>query len=113
MLRPVVRACCACRTHSLSLNSLGIGSTPPTIAYGPGVINLDFSLAKQFKLAETKSLEFRVETFNTLNHFNPSNPNSTLTYNFTTGAQTTSNFGTITGAQVQARHTSLSARLRF
>ena len=94
-------------------NSLGIGNTPPTLFYGPGVFNLDFSLAKELKIRESKTLELRVETFNTLNHFNPSNPNSTLTYNFTTGAQTTSNFGTITGAQVQARHTSLSARLRF
>jgi len=94
-------------------NSLGIGNTPPTLFYGPGVFNLDFSLAKEVKITESKTLEFRVETFNTLNHFNPNNPNTTLTYNFTTGAQTSSNFGTITGAQVQARHTILSARFKF
>jgi hypothetical protein len=94
-------------------NSLGIGNTPPTLFYGPGVFNLDFSLAKDFKVAEGKNLEFRVETFNTLNHFNPNNPNTGLTYNFVTGAQTSANFGTITGAQVQARHSVMSLRFRF
>ena len=53
------------------------------------------------------------ETFNTLNHFNPGNPNTSLSYNFTTGAQTIANFGTITTAQVQARRASMSLRLRF
>ena len=98
------------------INSLGIGNTPPTIAYGPGVFNLDFSLAKQFRIKESKSLEFRVETFNTLNHFNPdvlSSANRTLNYNLTTGAQTNASFGVISGAAVQARRTVLSARFKF
>jgi hypothetical protein len=94
-------------------NSLGIGNTPPTLFYGPWLWNLDFSLAKMTRIAEGKTLEFRIETFNTLNHFNPGNPNSSLTYNFTTGAQTTANFGTITTAQVDSRHAILSARFRF
>jgi hypothetical protein len=97
-------------------DSLGIGNTPPTLFYGPGVFNMDLSLAKEFRLTESKRLEFRVETFNTLNHFNPGNPNSGLTYQFANavqGAQTNSNFGVITGAQVQARRTVLSARIRF
>jgi hypothetical protein len=100
-------------------NTLGIGNTPPSLFYGPGVFNLDMSLAKAFKVAEQKSLELRVETFNTLNHFNPSNPSGSLTYNCnnncTTGnlAQTNSNFGVITSSQVQARHAVLSLRFRF
>jgi len=94
-------------------NSLGIGNTPPTLFYGPWLFNIDMSLAKMTQLAEGKTLELRVETFNTLNHFNPNNPNTTLTYNFTSGAQTNAAFGTIQGAQVQARHTVLSARFRF
>ncbi|MBZ5619112.1 MAG: hypothetical protein LAQ69_10375 [Acidobacteriia bacterium] len=94
-------------------NTLGIGNTPPELFYGPGVFNLDLSLAKDFRVAEHKSLEFRVETFNTLNHFNPSNPNTSLSYNFATGAQTNANFGTITSAQVQSRHSVMSLRFRF
>lgn len=93
--------------------SLGIGNTPPTLTYGPGVFNVDMSLAKQFTIKERFNLELRIETFNTLNHFNPSNPNTSLTYNFVTGAQTNAAFGTITGAQVDARHTILSTRFRF
>jgi hypothetical protein len=54
-----------------------------------------------------------VETFNTLNHFNPGNPNNLLNYNFTSGAQTNANFGTITSAQVDPRRAVLSARFRF
>jgi predicted extracellular nuclease len=63
--------------------------------------------------SEKRTLELRVETFNTLNHFNPGNPNSSLTLNFAGGANTNAAFGTITSAQVDARHTILSARFRF
>jgi hypothetical protein len=97
------------------IDSLGIGNTPPTLAYGPGVFNLDLSLAKDFRLAERKTLEFRVEAFNALNHFNPNNPNTSLTYNFATGAQTNSSFGVIgsTPTGLTARRAVMSARFRF
>ena len=95
------------------INSLGIGNTPPTLLYGPGVVNFDLSLAKEFKFSESRSLEFRVEAFNTFNHFNPNNPNSGLTYNFATGAQTNAAFGAIQGAAVQSRRAILSARFKF
>src|SRR5260370_38012932 len=78
-----------------AIDSLGIGNTPPTIAYGAGVFNLDFSLAKVFKIQENKNLEIRVETFNTLNHFNPNNPNTSLVYNFATRAQNNATIGNI------------------
>jgi hypothetical protein len=94
-------------------NSLGIGNTPPTLFYGPWMWNLDFSLAKMTKIGEKLNLELRVETFNTLNHFNPSNPNTSLTWNFTSGAQTNAPFGTIQSAQVDPRRAVLSARIRF
>ncbi|MBS1859929.1 MAG: hypothetical protein JST11_31455, partial [Acidobacteria bacterium] len=93
--------------------SLGIGNTPPTMFYGPWMWDLDLSLAKIAKFGESKELELRVESFNTFNHFNPSNPNTSLNWNFVTGAQTNAAFGTIQSAQVQARHMALSARFRF
>jgi predicted extracellular nuclease len=65
------------------------------------------------RIKEKVTLEMRVESFNTLNHFNPSNPNTSLTLNFATGANTNAAFGTIQSAQVQARHMALSARIRF
>jgi hypothetical protein len=57
-----------------SVNSLGIGNTPPTLTYGPGVANADLSLYKQFRIRERATLEFRFQAFNALNHFNPGNP---------------------------------------
>ncbi|MBI4876149.1 MAG: carboxypeptidase regulatory-like domain-containing protein [Acidobacteria bacterium] len=97
-----------------AIDSLGIGNTPLKLLNGPGAVNFDLSLSKDFRLTENgKSLEFRVETFNTFNHFNPNNPNTSLTYNFTTGAQTNASFGVISGAQVQARRTILSLRVKF
>ncbi len=94
-------------------DSLGIGNTPPTLRYGPGAVNFDLSLAKEFRMTESSTLEFRAEAFNAFNHFNPNNPNSSLTYNFATGAQTNASFGSIQGAQIQARRTILSMRIRF
>jgi hypothetical protein len=96
-----------------SANSLGIGNTPPTLFYGPWLWNLDLSLAKMTRIKEKVTLELRVESFNTLNHFNPSNPNTSLTLNFANGANTNAAFGTVQSAQVQARHMALSARIRF
>jgi len=95
-------------------DSLGIGNTPPTLFYGPGVVNFDLALSKDFRLTEGgKRLEFRVETFNTFNHLNPNNPNASLTLNYVTGAQTNASFGTMSGAQVQSRRAILSLRFTF
>lgn len=95
--------------------SLGIGNTEPTMLYGPGVQSMDLSVYKEFRLGKSESrvLQIKFETFNTFNHFNPSNPNTTLNLNFATGVNTNANFGTVTTAQVQARHATLSARIRF
>jgi hypothetical protein len=94
--------------------SLGIGNTPPTLFYGPGFENTDLTLSKSFRLGkETRELEFRVQAFNVLNHFNPGNPNTSLSLNYATGQNTNANFGTITSAVNQARHLAGALRLRF
>ena len=95
--------------------SLGIGSTPPTVFLGPGFENFDFSLLKDVRLGRENNrlLEFRVEAYNVFNHFNPGNPNTSLTLNYTTGANTNANFGTITTAVGTARHLALAAKFRF
>jgi hypothetical protein len=94
--------------------SLGVGNTPPTLTYGPGVFNADLSLSKEFQLSsEKRTLEVRAESFNAFNHFNPGNPNTSLSLNYATGANTNAAFGTIGSAQVDARRFILSARFRF
>ncbi|HZL56736.1 MAG TPA: hypothetical protein VFC21_06635, partial [Bryobacteraceae bacterium] len=104
------------------VNSLGIGNTPPTLTYGPGVENVDLSLSKQLHVwGEKRTLEFRVQAFNALNHFNPSNPNSSLALNCGAvngactagGANTNAAFGTITAAALPARHGVVSLRFTF
>jgi hypothetical protein len=50
-------------------NALGTpGNVPRRFFYGPGSFNSDLALLKKVPLSETKSLEFRLETFNTFNH---------------------------------------------
>jgi hypothetical protein len=94
--------------------TLGLGNTPPTLTYGPGFENIDMSMYKQFGLGkEGRVLEFRAEAFNMLNHFNPANPNTSLTLNYATGANTNANFGSITATQRSARRMAMSLKFRF
>jgi hypothetical protein len=104
------------------VNSLGIGNEQPTVTYGPGVENVDLNLFKQFHVwGEHKILEFRFQAFNALNHYNPANPNTSLTLNCapvngtctTGGANTNAAFGTITSAALPARHGVVSVRFTF
>jgi hypothetical protein len=98
-----------------SATSLGIGNTPPTMFFGPGYENFDFTLLKDFILTKDGRVmaQFKIEAFTVLNHFNPGNPNTSLTIAYASGANTNANFGTITGAVGQARHTALSVKVRF
>lgn len=98
-----------------SANSLGIGNTPPTMFLGPGFRNFDFSLLKDFRMTKEGrvTMQFKAEAFNVLNHFNPGNPNTSLTLTYAGGVNTNANFGTITGVVGQARHVALSLKLRF
>ena len=48
------------------------GTSPRTAAFRlPGIINVDFSFNKTFRIKEGVGLEFRTETFNLFNHYNP------------------------------------------
>ncbi len=107
-----------------SVTSLGIGNTPPTLTYGPGVEVIDVGLQKDVVLhlgEHPVTLSFKGEAYNVLNHFNPGNPNTGLSLNCAAsngyctagGANTNAAFGTITGTPVQARHASLTVRIRF
>jgi hypothetical protein len=55
-----------------SLFSPNVLGTPGTASrrsfYGPGMLNFDLALLRTFRLAESKSLQFRLESFNTFNH---------------------------------------------
>ncbi|HVA94216.1 MAG TPA: TonB-dependent receptor [Candidatus Dormibacteraeota bacterium] len=56
-------------TSLFQVNALGTpGNSPRRFFYGPGMFNSDLALLKSFKLSESKTLQFRLETFNTFNH---------------------------------------------
>jgi hypothetical protein len=56
-------------TALFSLPPLGsVGNSGRRSFSGPGIDNYDLTLQKNLKLTESKSLEFRLETFNTFNH---------------------------------------------
>ena len=52
-----------------SMNALGTpGSSKRRFFYGPGAENYDMAVAKKLSLTDSKSLLFRVESFNVFNH---------------------------------------------
>jgi hypothetical protein len=55
---------------------------------GPGSVNFDAGMSKNFTLHENWKLQFRGEFFNAMNHVNPNSPNTTLN---------SAQFGKITG----------------
>ena len=84
-----------------------VGQNGPTVLpalYGPAYFNWDMGLFKSFKITENKSVQFRVNGYNWLNHplwsFNGSN----LSLGFSQDAAlnmslSNPNFGTATGKQ--------------
>ncbi len=54
---------------AFSLNALGTpGSASRRSFHGPGALNFDLALLKSIHLSDSKSLQLRLETFNTFNH---------------------------------------------
>jgi Carboxypeptidase regulatory-like domain len=56
-------------TSLFSEETLGqLGNAKRRIFYGPGINNFDLTLRKGLRLAEARSLDFRIEAFNAFNH---------------------------------------------
>ncbi len=70
-------------TLLFSLPPLGsAGTAARRLLYGPGIENFDCALSKQINLGESRSLQLRLETFNTFNHaqfFGPATVNGEIT----------------------------------
>jgi hypothetical protein len=59
----------AFNTALFTPNPLGtFGTSSRRFFYGPGINNYDVALRKLTRVTESRSLEFRLETFNTFNH---------------------------------------------
>ena len=87
-------------------------AAPPTGAFGnvgkntvigPGMVNLDLVLAKETKIGERLSLQFRAEAFNILNHSN---------YSVVGRLLNTPTFGRVLG-QLDPRQIQFGAKILF
>ncbi|MDP8988867.1 MAG: TonB-dependent receptor [Acidobacteriota bacterium] len=58
-------------------NALGTpGNASRRSFYGPGLVNFDTALLRNFRVSESKAMQFRLETFNTFNHTQFFGPNA-------------------------------------
>ena len=80
------------------------GNTPRNALHGPGRVNSDLSVHRQFALRERFRLTFRLEAFNAFNHPQFSNPNSTIGNSLA---------GVISSTIVAQRQIQLGLRLTF
>ncbi len=77
---------------------------------GPGLVNLDFALAKNFPLHEEARLQFRVETFNLFNRANFAIPQRRV---LTATGATIGNAGRITSTTTSSRQIQFALKLTF
>jgi hypothetical protein len=92
---------------------LGIGNAPLNPFIGPGVENLDSTLFKDFPIGsrEGQRMQFRLETYNTLNHSQFTTVANTASFN-PAGAQVNQQFGQYTAA-APSRHLVLALKYYF
>jgi hypothetical protein len=80
------------------------GNAGKGIIRGPSLLNLDFALLKNFRLAERFTLQLRGEVFNAANHPNFAGPNSQVN---------TPSAGSIGATTTTSRQMQLGAKLSF
>jgi hypothetical protein len=94
-----------------------LGDAGRNMLRGPGLVNWNFSIVKDTKLAEQINLQFRAEAFNLLNHTNYGVPNGVLfagSSNSGPYAETAlSTAGQITNTATTSRQLQFSLRLSF
>ena len=72
------------------------GNSGRNILIGPGFQLWDLSLLKNFRVFETRSLQFRAESFNLFNHTNFTAINTTV--RFDNSGNPTGGFGAVTSS---------------
>jgi hypothetical protein len=79
------------------------GNSGVGIVRGPGLVNFDFNLSKNFRITERQTLQFRAEFFNAFNHANFSVP----------GVNLDASFGQITATATEPRIIQFALKYRF
>jgi hypothetical protein len=89
------------------------GNAPKDVFRGPGVINSDVTLFKNFPLkSEQRALQLRWEVYNIFNHTNFTTVDNTARFDPSTGAQVNARFGQPTAAR-NPRLMQVSVRFSF
>jgi hypothetical protein len=78
---------------------------------GPRQVNIDFSAIKNFRLAEQKNLQFRMEMFNAPNHVELGTPSAS--WGGSSSVTPPSNFGYITSTRASMRQIQFALKLNF
>jgi hypothetical protein len=92
-------------------DSCAFGNAGRNLLYGPGFVNADLSLFKEFQFKESFKLQTRLEAFNATNTPHFANPNSDCNGNATTCVG--GNFGVITHLSADMRAVQLAVKLIF
>jgi hypothetical protein len=96
-----------CPSGNCYVGTIAPGAPPPIgrfgdsgvgVLQGPGTINWDFGISKNFKLTERAKLKFEISFVNVMNHLNLGNPDMKIT-DTNNPAQNLCGFGCITSAQ--------------
>src|SRR4030095_160696 len=92
-------------TAAYELQPFGtFGNTGRTTVIGPGFIQVDAALLKNFRITEGFNVQFRFEAFNAANHPNWGNPDTSVI---------SSNYGRITGMRGNMRELQFGLKLIF
>jgi hypothetical protein len=87
------------------------GNAGRDILEGPGLVNVDLSLAKRVPIRERLNLQFRAEFFNILNHTNFNSPNPIVFTSATAGPSPTA--GLITSTTTTSRQIQFGLKLQW
>ena len=90
-----------------------IGDAGRTTLTGPGIVNLDFSLQKEFRIDSERNLQFRAEFFNLANHPNFQAPGGPPTAIFRDGGTINPSAGKIRSTATTPRQIQFALRLSF
>ncbi|OFV95777.1 MAG: hypothetical protein A3F68_05600 [Acidobacteria bacterium RIFCSPLOWO2_12_FULL_54_10] len=90
-----------------------IGDAGRTTLTGPGSVNLDFSLQKEFSIDSERNLQFRAEFFNLSNHANFQAPDGPALAIFRDGGIVNSSAGKIRSTATNPRQIQFALRLSF
>lgn len=92
-------------TKAFALNAIGtVGNVGINTMRGPGFVNMDLGVYKNFRVRESQQIQFRTEFFNVLNHPNLGMPNATVVSPF---------FGQISSINGTPRVIELGLKFRF